>query len=48
MPVHQALGDGLLFLGREIPHGRPAMRRREFSTSLLFHYVDPDFTEPVG
>ncbi len=48
VPVYQALGDGLLFLGRDIPHGRPEMRRKQFSTSLLFHYVDPDFDEPLG
>ncbi len=46
--VFQALGDGLLFLGRDIAHGRPAMRKRRFSTSLLFHYVDMDFDGPLG
>jgi hypothetical protein len=45
--VFQALGDGLLFLGRDIAHGRPAMRKRRFSTSLLFHYVDADFDGPL-
>ena len=46
--VHQALGDGVVFTGREIPHGRPAMRRKWFSTSLLFHYVDLGFEGPLG
>lgn len=46
--VHQALGDGLLFLGRDIAHGRPAMHKLQFSTSLLFHYVDMDFEGPLG
>ncbi len=48
VPIYQVLGDGLLFLGRDIPHGRPEMRRRQFSTSLLFHYVDPEFEESLG
>ncbi len=48
LAVYQALGDGVLFTGREIPHGRPAMRRKWFSTSLLFHYVDLDFDGPLG
>lgn len=46
--VHQALGDGLLFLGRDIAHGRPAMHKLRFSTSFLFHYVDMDFEGPLG
>jgi hypothetical protein len=46
--IRQALGDGVLFKGREIPHGRPPMRKKWFSTSLLFHYVDLDFEGPLG
>jgi hypothetical protein len=44
--VHQALGDGLVFRGREIPHRRPPLASGNTSTSLLFHYVDLDVVDP--
>lgn len=42
--VHQHLGDGLLYCGREQPHWRPPLADGCSSTSLLLHYVRRDFT----
>jgi hypothetical protein len=42
--VYQALGDALLYRGREIPHYRPRLPERSTSTSIFFHYVREDFT----
>src|SRR5262249_53384975 len=41
--VHQALGDGLLYRGRLLPHYRFRLGPRCRSTSLFLHYVDADF-----
>jgi len=42
--IQQALGDGLLFRGRELPHYRKPLPNGCTSTSLLFHFVRRDFT----
>jgi hypothetical protein len=41
--VYQALGDGVLFRGRTIPHARRPLPPGHSSTSILFHFVDADF-----
>ena len=41
--VFQAIGDGLLFRGRELPHGRDRLAEGCTSTSILFHYVPAGF-----
>jgi hypothetical protein len=41
--VYQALGDGLLYRGRELPHYRGRLRAGNTSTSIFFHYVAEDF-----
>ena len=42
--VFQAIGDGLLYRGREIPHSRAVLSRGHASTSIFFHYVGESFT----
>lgn len=42
--VYQALGDSLLYRGREIPHYRHRLPERSTSTSIFFHYVREDFS----
>jgi hypothetical protein len=42
--VFQALGDGLLYRGGELPHFRDVLPEGQTSTSLFFHYVPGDFT----
>jgi hypothetical protein len=42
--LFQGLGDGLLFRGRELEHGRRALTQGLCSTSLFLHYVDRDFS----
>jgi hypothetical protein len=41
--VYQALGDSLLYRGREIPHYRHCLPEMSTSTSIFFHYVREDF-----
>ena len=41
--VFQALGDGLLYRGCEIPHSRTTLPPGHTSTSAFFHYVRSDF-----
>jgi hypothetical protein len=41
--VHQALGDALLYKGRELPHSRERLPDGHTSTSIFFHYVRADF-----
>lgn len=41
--VYQALGDGLLYRGRELPHYRGTLAKGYTSTSIFFHYVRQDF-----
>jgi hypothetical protein len=42
--VYQAIGDGLLYRGRELPHSRDTLRAGQTSTSIFFHYVREDFS----
>lgn len=41
--IYQALGDSLLFCGRELPHYRYPLRKGCTSTSIFFHYVRQGF-----
>jgi hypothetical protein len=41
--VYQALGDGLLYRGRSIPHSRNRLPMGHTSTSIFFHYVREDY-----
>ena len=45
--VFQALGDGLIYRGRELPHSRDRLTRGHSSTSIFFHYVSADFDGPL-
>ncbi len=42
--IQQALGDGLLFLGRELPHYRQPLPLGCTATSVFFHFVRRGFT----
>jgi len=42
--VYQALGDGLLYRGRELPHYRGTLAESNSSTSIFFHYVRETFS----
>lgn len=46
--VFQALGDALLYRGREIPHSRSRLHSGHSSTSLFFHFVRQDFAGPLN
>jgi hypothetical protein len=41
--VFQAIGDGLLYRGRELPHSRDPLPQEDTSTSIFFHYVRESF-----
>jgi hypothetical protein len=43
MTIHQALGEALLYRGRELPHYRDRLPDGHTSTSIFFHYVRADF-----
>lgn len=45
--VYQRLGDGLLFGGQHIPHGRSPMPPGLVVTAMLFHFVDAEFEGPL-
>jgi len=45
--VYQALGDGLIYRGRRLPHYRYALPEGCTSTSIFFHYVSADFAGPL-
>jgi hypothetical protein len=45
--VYQALGDGLVYRGTEVPHYRSPLAAGHTSTSIFFHYVPADFTGPL-
>lgn len=45
--VYQALGDGLLYRGRRLPHYRRTLAEGNTSTSIFFHYVSADFDGPL-
>lgn len=42
--VYQALGDGLLYRGRDLPHYRDRLPPANTSSSIFFHYVRESFT----
>lgn len=42
--IHQRLGDALVYRGRRFPHRRARLSSEMTSTSILFHYVDVDFS----
>ncbi len=46
--VYQAIGDALLYRGRELPHSRATLRPGQTSTSIFFHYVRQDFAGPLN
>jgi len=46
--VFQALGDALLYRGREVPHWREPLRLGNTSSSIFFHYVRKDFNGHLG
>jgi hypothetical protein len=41
--VYQALGDGLVYRGTQLPHYRHRLKDGQTSTSIFFHYVSEDF-----
>lgn len=41
--IHQRLGEGLVFRGREIAHSRPPLPAGHMSISIFFHFVREDF-----
>ncbi len=45
--VYQALGDGLLYRGCELPHSRDQIPEGHTSTSIFFHYVPANFSGPL-
>jgi hypothetical protein len=45
--VFQAIGDGLFYRGRELPHSRDRLPDGHSSTSIFFHYVAADFDGPL-
>ncbi len=42
--VYQALGDGLVYRGTQVPHYRAPLAEGYTSTSIFFHYVPQDFS----
>jgi hypothetical protein len=42
--VHQAIGDGLLYRGTQVPHYRHRLPEKMTSTSIFFHYVPESFS----
>lgn len=42
--VYQALGDGLVYRGTNVPHYRSVLAEGHTSTSIFFHYVPADFS----
>jgi hypothetical protein len=46
--VYQAIGDGLLYRGCEVPHSRDRLPVGHSSTSIFFHYVPVDFVGPLN
>jgi hypothetical protein len=47
LTVFQAIGDALLYRGREIPHFRDQLAPGRTSVQLFFHYVDEGFSGPL-
>ena len=46
--VYQALGDGLVYRGTQVPHYRNVLPEGRTSTSIFFHYVPADFSGPLN
>ena len=46
--IHQAIGDGLIYRGRQLPHYRDPQPTGCTSTSLFFHYVRDGFHETLN
>jgi hypothetical protein len=46
--IFQAIGDGLLYRGCEIPHSRDILPAGHTSTSIFFHYVPENFKGPLN
>ena len=46
--AYQALGDGLVYRGTQVPHYRDALAEGHTSTSIFFHYVAEDFSGPLN
>jgi len=46
--VYQALGDGLVYRGTQLPHYRNVLPEGRTSTSIFFHYVPADFSGPLN
>jgi hypothetical protein len=42
--VYQALGDGLVYRGTQLPHYRHVLAQGHTSTSIFFHYVPEDYS----
>jgi hypothetical protein len=45
--IWQYIGDGLLYLGRKIPHAQERLPYGYTTSSLLFHYVDEQYDGPL-
>ena len=45
--VYQSIGDGLVYLGCQLPHSREMLPSGHTSTSIFFHYVPEDFGGPL-
>jgi hypothetical protein len=45
--VFQAIGDGLLYRGCQLPHSRARLPQGHTSTSIFFHYVRESFSGPM-
>jgi len=45
--VFQALGDGLVYRGTQVPHYRDVLPAGQTSTSIFFHYVPAGFSGPL-
>jgi hypothetical protein len=45
--IWQGIGDALIYRGRQLEHFRTPLPQGMSSTSMFFHYVDPDFSGPL-
>jgi hypothetical protein len=45
--VYQAIGDALVYRGRDLPHSRETLCQGQTSTSIFFHYVPQSFSGPL-
>jgi len=45
--IYQSLGDGLVYLGCEVPHSRGVLPTGHTSSSIFFHYVPEGFSGPL-